>query len=108
MSVLIRVPLDRGGSIIVEADEEVQPSETLPAGRVGDAVADAQRTFEAALESVVDLAETMLGKSREASGPDEINVEFGLKVSAEAGAIIAKAGGEANFKLTLGWKSAEA
>ena len=36
--------------------------------------------------------------------PSEVSVEFGLKMDAEAGAYIAKAGVEAGFTVTLTWK----
>jgi len=35
--------------------------------------------------------------------PTEVSVEFGLKLDAEAGAYIAKAGSEAAFTVTLTW-----
>jgi hypothetical protein len=38
-----------------------------------------------------------------ASAPDEVQVEFGLSLSAEAGAFIAAASTEANFKVSLTW-----
>jgi len=37
-------------------------------------------------------------------GLEKIEVEFGLKMSASAGVIIASAGMEANFKITLMWE----
>ena len=37
--------------------------------------------------------------------PEEINVEFGLKLTAEAGMAIAHTGGEANFKVNLIWRA---
>jgi len=39
--------------------------------------------------------------------PDEVAVEFGLKLDAEAGAYLAKAGGEAGFKVQLKWQRKE-
>ena len=36
--------------------------------------------------------------------PNEIQFEFGIGFSATAGAVIAKAGAEANIKVTLTWK----
>jgi hypothetical protein len=33
-----------------------------------------------------------------------VAVEFGVKMSAETGAVIAKASTEANFKINLSWK----
>jgi hypothetical protein len=40
-----------------------------------------------------------------ANAPDEIAVEFGLKMNVEGKAFIAAAGAEANFKVALKWKS---
>ena len=36
--------------------------------------------------------------------PDEIELEFSVKFSADAGVIIAKAGAEASATITLTWK----
>lgn len=48
----------------------------------------------ALLEEVRSLAES----------PDEVGVEFGIKLSGTAGAIIASTAIEAHFKVTLNWK----
>jgi len=41
---------------------------------------------------------------REATeGPSEVTVEFSVKLSAESGVIIARTGGEANFRIGLRW-----
>jgi len=39
-----------------------------------------------------------------ASKPSQVEVSFGIKVIAETGAIIAKAGGEANFEVKITWE----
>jgi hypothetical protein len=36
--------------------------------------------------------------------PDEVAVEFGVKMTVETGAVIAKASTDANFKINLTWK----
>ena len=36
--------------------------------------------------------------------PTEVSIEFGIKLDAEAGAYLAKAGGEAGFTVTLTWQ----
>jgi hypothetical protein len=36
-------------------------------------------------------------------GPDHASIEFGLRLDASAGAVIAKAGIEAHFIVTLNW-----
>ena len=38
-----------------------------------------------------------------AERPDEVEVEFGVKLSADSNVIIARAGGEANFRIALKW-----
>jgi hypothetical protein len=38
-----------------------------------------------------------------ADWPDEVEVEFAVKISADSNVIIARAGGEANFRILLRW-----
>jgi len=104
MKQLVEFPLEDGGSILVEV-ETPETAGMVPASRGGEVVAKAQQTFEAALEKVRPAAGAIIAKLRALHDPpDEIEVEFGLKMSAEAGAIVAAAGVEANYKVTLTWK----
>ena len=74
-----------------------------------DVIASATSTFESALQSVRGAPEAILHQlCSVAQPPDEVAVEFGVKMSAESGAIIAKASGEANFKINLVWKKSAA
>ena len=41
-----------------------------------------------------------------ADSPDEVQVEFGLTLNAQAGAVLAAASAGANYKVTLKWKKA--
>ena len=99
-------PLKNGGSLVVEVDADESPGSRVMRGSAAEAaVAQATNTFEAALENVRSAAEGILQQLRSlAQPPDEVAVEFGVKMSAESGAIIAKASGEANFKINLTWK----
>lgn len=36
--------------------------------------------------------------------PAEFELEFGIKIDAEAGAVVAKAGGEGNLRIKMVWK----
>jgi hypothetical protein len=36
--------------------------------------------------------------------PDKVEVEFGVKLNADAGVILASAGAEANYTVTLTWR----
>jgi len=106
MSSLIEFPLEDGSSLWVEASEAA-PSGLTPATR-GGLPARAAQTFEAALERVRPAAQVIIQKLRSLhDAPDEITVEFGLKLSAEAGAVIAAGGVEANYTVTLKWKREE-
>ncbi len=104
MQQLIEFPLADGGSILVEVDAP-EGGGLVPASRGGETVAKAQQTFEAALDKVRPAAGAIITKLRALHDPpDEVEVEFGLKMSAEAGAFVAAAGVEANYKVTLTWK----
>ena len=105
MKHLIEFPLEDGGSIVVEVDEPAPEGGVVRAARPGEIAATAGQTFEAALERIKPAAGTIIAKLRGLSdAPDEVLVEFGLKLSAEAGVFVAAAGVEANYKVTLKWK----
>jgi hypothetical protein len=103
MAELVAVPLEAGGVIVVEMDHD--QSGVVKAGRPGQIVAQATQTLEAALESVTPAAQSILAKLRQVQ-PHDITVEFGLKLTAEAGAVITKTAGECNLKVTLHWAPA--
>jgi len=107
MKRLIEFPLDHGGSILVEVDvDENEQDGIVPAARPGEVVARAAQSFEAALGNIKPAASAIIAKLRSLSdAPDEVQVEFGLKLSAEAGAIVAAAGAEANYTVTLKWSA---
>ena len=70
-------------------------------------IVKANETFDAALDRVRYAAETMLDRLTSLTQPpDEVAVEFGVKLNAETGAVIAKASTEANFKINLKWTRA--
>ena len=105
MKYLVEFELEEGGSILVEVDG-VAESGMVPVSRGDkDVVTRAQHSFEAALDKVRPAAQTIIKKLRSLHDPpDEVEVEFGLKMSAEAGAVIASGGVEANYTVKLTWK----
>jgi hypothetical protein len=105
MSELIAVPLGGGGTVIVESGDAPDGG-VVKAGRgapAAEAAVRAAQTLETALEPVTAAARATLAKLREA-GPDAITVEFGLKLTAEVGAVITKTAGECNLRVTLHWE----
>ena len=104
MKRLVEFPLEDGGTILVEVDVPEEMG-MVPAARGLDVSDKARQTFEAAMDKVRPAAQVIIGKLRTLHDPpDEIEVEFGLKMNAEAGAIVAAGGVEANYKVTLTWK----
>ncbi len=105
MAQLIEFPLEGGSSILVEVHSGVGGVVTRGGADHTGVFARAQQTFERALgniqpalQSVIDQLFTI--KNR----PDEVTVEFGIDLHAEAGAFIAAASTSSNFNVTLRWK----
>ena len=108
MKQLIEFPLEDGGSILVQVDEPAPEGVVVRASRAGDVVKKASQTFESALDKIKPAAGAIIAKLRGLHDPpDEIEVEFGLTLSAEAGAFVAAAGAEANYTVKLTWKREE-
>jgi hypothetical protein len=104
MKQLVEFPLESGGTILVEVD--LPEAGIEQAGR-GDTITRATQTLSDALEQIKPASEAVVTKLRAlATTPDEISVTFGIKLSAKAGAIIASTDAEANFTVSLKWKSA--
>lgn len=108
MKKLIEYPLKDGNLVLIEVEEPERPANPamrgvqLPSHEV---VERASQNFEDALDKVKPAAAVLISKLKELkSPPDQIGLEFGIKFSAKAGAIIASADAEANFKVTLTWK----
>ena len=70
----------------------------------GDGPARAARTFEDSLDGVRAAAASALRVFRDGSlRPDAVELEFGVKLSAEAGAVIAKGSAEGHLVVKLSW-----
>ncbi|WP_445150430.1 CU044_2847 family protein [Baekduia sp. Peel2402] len=66
--------------------------------KLAHSLEDILRPARPAAEAVVETFRAM--------APDEIEVEFGLEVDAEAGVVFAKSGAKAHFTVSLKWTSA--
>lgn len=105
MSRLVEVPLASGGSVTVEVDD-LPPARTMRGGdpRGASFVDQGTRTLEDSLATVVPALREVVGKLRYVSKElSEIEVELGLKLTGEAGMVVAKAGAEANFRVLVRW-----
>jgi len=103
MKRLVEFPLEKGGTIVVEVEDVDEGM--VKAARPGEVVARAEQTFEEALDRIRPIASTLIGKIRSLTDPpDKAQLEFGLKLTAQAGAVLTAAGGEAHCKVTLTWE----
>ncbi|HAA31447.1 MAG TPA: hypothetical protein DCE56_31730 [Cyanobacteria bacterium UBA8553] len=100
MKRIVEFPLESGDSILVEVD---QPSDRIG---LGDEIAEkAQKTFESALSTIKPVASTIIQKVRSLNEPaNEVEVKFGIKMTAELGAVVASGTTEVNYEITLKWK----
>ncbi|POX52435.1 CU044_2847 family protein [Streptomyces sp. Ru72] len=102
MSELVRFPLQDGGEVLVEAREN-EPG-LVGASRADGVVATGVTTFDRALDGVRGAADAALRSFRGlAQRPDEVQIQFGVRLTAEAGAVIAKTGMEGQLQVTITW-----
>ncbi|MEU9880356.1 CU044_2847 family protein [Streptomyces phaeochromogenes] len=92
--------LEDGASILFEASDPAEGP--VKAGRAGDTIRELPRKVQESLRPVTELAQAVLEQLREA-GPDEVTIEFGVDMAAEAGAVIAKTATGCHLNVTVTW-----
>lgn len=108
---LVEFPLDEGGSVLVEVDESPLDSRGPTRGGRGAAelTVTASETFQQAFSRMRPAAFAAIAQLRGmVDPPDEVELEFGIQLTAEFGAVVAKAAGEANFHVRMRWSSERA
>ncbi|MFE2748225.1 CU044_2847 family protein [Streptomyces scopuliridis] len=101
MTALMEFTTDSGATVVVEVDRDTPGAR--PVAR-GNSLAQAGRTFGEALQGIRSAAESALAVFRDGSlKPDGVELEFGVKLMAEAGAVIAKTSAEGHMTVKLSW-----
>ena len=103
-------PVEGGGTVVVEVDgsgDWTAGDRPTTRGLGGtDVVARTEASFDDAIGRIQPVASGLIAALRAAvDPPDEVDIEFGIQMSADLGAIIAKASASANFKVALHWKA---
>jgi hypothetical protein len=102
MGELLEFKTEAGDSVLVEVDEPRGP--VTRGGRAEGVVVEAAESLEHVLGRLGPVVRGIVAQLRAAADwPDEVEVEFGVKLSADSNVIIARAGGEANFRIALRW-----
>ncbi|MFF2204330.1 CU044_2847 family protein [Streptomyces sp. NPDC058145] len=104
MGRLVEFTTEDGAVVVVETAEPATGTRLVSRGQ--NPAAQAARTFEGTLDGVRAAAQSALRVFRDGSlRPDSVELEFGVKLTAEAGAIIAKGAAEGQLVVRLGWNS---
>jgi hypothetical protein len=91
-----------GGAVLVEVADDEPGIER--AARVDEVVVKARASLEGAMDQVRAVATVTLGKLQGlAQQPEQIEVEFGVRFNAEAGAVIARTQAEGHLQVRLTW-----
>lgn len=108
MKRLISMPLEAGGSVLIEVEEDAGAAVTRGL-HPSEVIETVGKSFEAAIEAIKPAALAVATRLRNfADAPEDIEVEFGLKFAGQAGAFIASASTEAQFRVKLVWKGKSA
>jgi hypothetical protein len=100
VDTVMRYQVGDGSSVLVEVDEDTYGVEAV--SRTSDGVVEAGQRLESALASVREAAQATLDTLTKLS-PKTVEVEFGIKLAGEAGALIAKTSAEGHFPVKLSW-----
>jgi hypothetical protein len=100
---LVLMTIGDAPAVLVEAGTEIGMPVGIEPASIDDVVQNAAAGFDAAIDAISASAARVVDAMRRAGEPDEVTLQFGIKITVEAGAIIAKTGGEANFSVTLKW-----
>ncbi|WP_405095676.1 CU044_2847 family protein [Micromonospora sp. NBC_01412] len=101
MTEVVEFALDGGGIVLVAVDDT--PGIT-PASTAEDVLRRAGMSFNRAIGQARDAASAALTEFRSmADRPDEVEISFGVQLSAEAGALIARTGVQGQLQVTVRW-----
>jgi hypothetical protein len=104
---VVEFPLADGGHVMVAVDrvDEGWSGVVTRGGGVEERMQEAACTFQEALEPIRVVGQGVLDRlSALDRPPEEVRVEFGLELSAKAGAIVS-ATGAATMKVALTWRT---
>jgi hypothetical protein len=102
MKRYIEYEIEEGKSAVIEIEDT---KGLVPAAAPGGVIAKSKQSFDQALDTIGPIAGKLLNRLKEIpKTPDQINLEFGLKLGFQTGVVIASGNGEANFKVSLTWK----
>lgn len=100
----------RVGDVVIEVEAVMIPGTEATVSRVAESAGGkVVEAFGRAQDAIVEVARStaeMIDRVGDASRPDRVQVEFGLRFSVSGTVIMARVAGEATLKVTLGYDAA--
>ncbi len=107
---LVKFELEDGSFMYIEVDKKLSASQSKVedledlAGIGDEVIQKASQSLEKSLSGIKAIGDAVINKVKSFNEPaDEVEVKFGIKMSADLGAVIAKGSGEVNYEITLKW-----
>ncbi|MFE0062040.1 CU044_2847 family protein, partial [Streptomyces sp. NPDC059003] len=98
---LVQFTTDDGARVVVADVDDASGARLVSRG---DGPAQAARTFEASLDGARAAADSALRVFRDGTlRPDAVEIEFGVRMTAEAGAVLVKGSAEGHLLVRLSW-----
>ncbi|MET9905098.1 CU044_2847 family protein [Streptomyces sp. NPDC006446] len=109
MEYSLEVPLSDGQIMHVEVTSQDDWDAIGPVSRRSDGVAALPERLSDGLDRIRSFSDEVLTRLRSGSRPpDSVQVQFGVKLSAKTGVIVAESNGEAHLAVTLQWQRSSA
>ena len=99
---LYRFELEDGTEVVFETTLGAEGGEELVSREEGE-IPLAKERLDVLASKIRPVAQTVLGALKELNTPQEITLEFGIKLGGKSGIVFASAETECNFKIGLKW-----
>ena len=99
---LVRFALDDGTEAVFETTLGTHGQEELVSREEGK-IPEAKERLDVLVQRIRPVAQTLFGALQELNTPEEINLEFGIKLGGKTGIVFASAETACNFKVGLKW-----
>ena len=104
MSEIVKFETNDKATLLVEVEDDSFGLERV--ARDDRGIIEASQRLDDALAMARPTIRSVVAALRELA-PDEHEIEFGIKLNAEAGVVVAKTAVEGHFNVKLAWKSSK-
>ena len=106
MTELVSFTVRERGTVVFEVQDTSAEIRQTGLGRKGK-VLDAHQAFESKLSDIRDAASAALSILKEDLRPDAVTLRFGITMTVEAGAVVARTTVGGNMEVEMSWHRGE-